>query len=273
MSAPRLVLERMMHRQSIAVPGESLASYALLKLVPAGDGPRQPPAHPRPVHRHLRLDVLGGRHRQVASRPRARRGHRRHRQAQADRPPGPGRLRQRGRGGPAADARLPRPRQIAETASPHRHVQRRSGRHDDGRGHQPRPLQTLLDPGRGRPAVAGRRPDRRRDVRRADCRELARQALGEEGPLHHHGRRHRVEQRPHQGPGQGERRPLVLHRRRPGRRGHARLPGRVRPPGRHDLRQRRAWTSGRSRTSRSSGSGRWPRRSGSCRSPRRTTGC
>jgi Ca-activated chloride channel homolog len=39
MSAPRLVLERMMHRQSIAVPGESLASYALLKAVPAGDGP------------------------------------------------------------------------------------------------------------------------------------------------------------------------------------------------------------------------------------------
>lgn len=38
MSAPRLVLERMMHRQSIAVPGESLASYALLKAVPAGDG-------------------------------------------------------------------------------------------------------------------------------------------------------------------------------------------------------------------------------------------
>lgn len=37
MSASRIVLERMMHRQSIAVPGESLASYALLKLVPAGD--------------------------------------------------------------------------------------------------------------------------------------------------------------------------------------------------------------------------------------------
>jgi Ca-activated chloride channel family protein len=39
MSAPRIVLERMMHRQSIAVPGDSLASYALLKLIPAGDGP------------------------------------------------------------------------------------------------------------------------------------------------------------------------------------------------------------------------------------------
>jgi len=37
MPAPRLVLERMMHRQSIAVPGESMASYALLKIVPAGD--------------------------------------------------------------------------------------------------------------------------------------------------------------------------------------------------------------------------------------------
>jgi Ca-activated chloride channel family protein len=38
MSAPRLVLERMMHRQSIAVPGESMATYALLKIVPASDG-------------------------------------------------------------------------------------------------------------------------------------------------------------------------------------------------------------------------------------------
>ena len=38
MTAPRLVLERMMHRQSLAVPGESMATYALVKLVPAGDG-------------------------------------------------------------------------------------------------------------------------------------------------------------------------------------------------------------------------------------------
>src|SRR5215213_2649537 len=43
MSAPRLVLERMMHRQSIAIPGESMASYALLKLVPAADGPASIP--------------------------------------------------------------------------------------------------------------------------------------------------------------------------------------------------------------------------------------
>jgi Ca-activated chloride channel homolog len=43
MSAPRLVLERMMHRQSVAVPGESLASYALLKLIPAADGPASLP--------------------------------------------------------------------------------------------------------------------------------------------------------------------------------------------------------------------------------------
>ncbi|WP_020474392.1 vWA domain-containing protein [Zavarzinella formosa] len=38
MSSPRLLLERMMHRQSIAVPGDSLASYALLKLIPTGEG-------------------------------------------------------------------------------------------------------------------------------------------------------------------------------------------------------------------------------------------
>jgi Ca-activated chloride channel homolog len=38
MSSPAsLVLERMLHRQSIAVPGESLATYALLKLIPTGE--------------------------------------------------------------------------------------------------------------------------------------------------------------------------------------------------------------------------------------------
>lgn len=37
MSSPRLLLERMMHRQSVAVPGDSIASYALLKLIPTGE--------------------------------------------------------------------------------------------------------------------------------------------------------------------------------------------------------------------------------------------
>ena len=54
MPAPRLVLERMMHRQSVAVPGESLASYALLKLVPAGDGPAA-----LPITLALCIDVSG----------------------------------------------------------------------------------------------------------------------------------------------------------------------------------------------------------------------
>ena len=54
MSAPRLVLERMMHRQSIAVPGESLATYALLKVVPAGDGPAA-----LPITLALCIDVSG----------------------------------------------------------------------------------------------------------------------------------------------------------------------------------------------------------------------
>ena len=35
MSSPRLLLERMMHRQSVAVPGDSLASYALLTMMMA----------------------------------------------------------------------------------------------------------------------------------------------------------------------------------------------------------------------------------------------
>src|SRR2546423_14786924 len=54
MSAPRLVLERMMHRQSIAVPGESLATYALLKVIPSGDGPA-----PLPITLALCIDISG----------------------------------------------------------------------------------------------------------------------------------------------------------------------------------------------------------------------
>jgi Ca-activated chloride channel family protein len=54
MSAPRLVLERMMHRQSVAVPGESLASYALLKVVPTGDGPAT-----LPITLVLCIDISG----------------------------------------------------------------------------------------------------------------------------------------------------------------------------------------------------------------------
>jgi Ca-activated chloride channel homolog len=54
MSAPRLVLERMMHRQSIAVPGESIASYALLKAVPADGGPAS-----LPITLALCIDISG----------------------------------------------------------------------------------------------------------------------------------------------------------------------------------------------------------------------
>src|SRR5689334_3136427 len=35
-AAPKIHIERMMHRKSIAVPGESAASYALIKLIPSG---------------------------------------------------------------------------------------------------------------------------------------------------------------------------------------------------------------------------------------------
>ena len=36
--AAKIHIERMMHRSSIAVSGETAASYALLKLIPAGEG-------------------------------------------------------------------------------------------------------------------------------------------------------------------------------------------------------------------------------------------
>jgi Ca-activated chloride channel family protein len=54
MTAPRLVLERMMHRQSLAVPGESMATYALFKVIPTGE-----PAAGPPLTLALCIDVSG----------------------------------------------------------------------------------------------------------------------------------------------------------------------------------------------------------------------
>src|SRR5262245_44260814 len=51
----KIHLERMMHRNSIAVKGESAASYALLKLIPSGDGAVKAP----PLNLALVLDVSG----------------------------------------------------------------------------------------------------------------------------------------------------------------------------------------------------------------------
>ncbi len=50
----KIHVERMMHRNSIAVAGESAASYALVKLIPAGLG-----ATPLPLNLALVLDVSG----------------------------------------------------------------------------------------------------------------------------------------------------------------------------------------------------------------------
>src|SRR5437773_2519239 len=38
----KIHIERMMHRNSIQVLGESAATYALIKLIPSGSGPGQP---------------------------------------------------------------------------------------------------------------------------------------------------------------------------------------------------------------------------------------
>jgi Ca-activated chloride channel family protein len=51
----RIHIERMMYRNSVSVPGESAASYALVKLIPAGDGP----AGPVGLNLALVLDVSG----------------------------------------------------------------------------------------------------------------------------------------------------------------------------------------------------------------------
>jgi Ca-activated chloride channel family protein len=54
-SQPKIHIERMMYRSSIAVTGESAASYALIKLIPAGGGA----AKPLPLNLALVLDVSG----------------------------------------------------------------------------------------------------------------------------------------------------------------------------------------------------------------------
>ncbi len=51
----KIHIERMMYRSSIAVPGESAASYALVKLIPAGGGATQPLG----LNLALVLDVSG----------------------------------------------------------------------------------------------------------------------------------------------------------------------------------------------------------------------
>src|SRR6516165_2033498 len=51
----KIHIERMMHRNSIAVAGESAASYALIKLIPAGGGA----AKPLGLNLALVLDVSG----------------------------------------------------------------------------------------------------------------------------------------------------------------------------------------------------------------------
>jgi len=54
-SQAKIHIERMMYRSSIAVPGESAASYALVKLIPAGGGASKPV----PLNLALVLDVSG----------------------------------------------------------------------------------------------------------------------------------------------------------------------------------------------------------------------
>ena len=51
----RIHIERMMHRNSIAVQGESAASYSLVKLIPGGEGATRP----LELNLALVLDVSG----------------------------------------------------------------------------------------------------------------------------------------------------------------------------------------------------------------------
>jgi Ca-activated chloride channel family protein len=55
--AAKIYVERMMHRNSIMVAGESAASYALIKLIPSGDQGK-----PLGLNLALALDVSGSMH-------------------------------------------------------------------------------------------------------------------------------------------------------------------------------------------------------------------
>ena len=55
--AAKIHVERMMHRSSIMVAGDSAASYALIKLIPAGEG-----GPPLRLNLALALDVSGSMH-------------------------------------------------------------------------------------------------------------------------------------------------------------------------------------------------------------------
>ena len=101
-------------------------------------------------------------------------------------------------------------------------------------------------PGRGREATAGAGKLSQVVVLtdgetsgETDVPAAGRAGRPEEDPLHRHGRRHRVEPEPHQGPGQARRGRVVLHRRQRRRGGRARLRAGVRGAGRHRLPQRR----------------------------------
>ena len=80
----KIHIERMMHRNSIVVAGESAISYALVKLIPSGlgDGVQTHGAESGPGARRQRLHVRGGRHRHRPSQTRAGRRHRRHSETQ-----------------------------------------------------------------------------------------------------------------------------------------------------------------------------------------------
>src|SRR5437899_12482319 len=54
--AAKIHVERMMHRSSIAVPGDTAASYALIKLIPSGLGQV---SKPMGLNLALVLDVSG----------------------------------------------------------------------------------------------------------------------------------------------------------------------------------------------------------------------
>ncbi len=170
---PKIHIERMMYRSSISVQGESAASYALIKLIPAGGGSSLS------VNLALVLDVSGSMYEEDGT------GISRLKRVQEAailalnklRPTDTicdHRLRPQSSGRPSRDAGS-RAGQDRRGHQPHRHVRRRSRRHINGPG-DPAWDAGSREKRRQRKTLATGRPDRWRDVRRAGLPAAGRQA-------------------------------------------------------------------------------------------------
>ena len=231
--AAKIHIERMMHRNSIAVAGESAASYALIKLIPTGLGggpsrwastsPWCSTSPARCTRRTAPASAASSASRTPPSPP-STSSSRTTRSPSSPSPTTPRSL-------------LP-PTPLSEKAKIEDVIRKIDMFDvDPGGTAMDEGMQLALDEveklaGAGQLSQVVVLTDGETSGEQ-DCRAARAAGRREEDPPHAHGRRHRLEGEPHQGPGQAQRGQVVLHRRQPGRRGRAHLRRGVRAAGRH----------------------------------------